>query len=503
MTLLSLKDVTKAYNGVPALKGVDLQVAPGEIHALMGENGAGKSTLIKILAGVVAPDQALIAIDDQPVQIGSPSQAHRLGFRFIHQEFNVVPALSVAENIFMGRRYPRRGGLFIDWRRLNETARETLLKLGITHIDPAQSLGSLSLGDQMLVRISSAFIGEEGMPARLYVLDEPTAALNRSESERLFTVLRELRASGASVLYVSHRLDEVMDICDMATVMRDGRSIDTGKIADITHDDLINLMIGRKVEEAYPPVLAEPRADTVLSVRALTTRGGGTMSFQVHAGEVLGIAGIANAGQRPLLRTLFGDLPSAGGSMELAGQVFRPRSPADAWRAGIGYIPRERRSEGLVTSRPIFENTTLPHLAKHSWLGMWLTQGREKSFAASQGEKVRLKSSGPGQRVRELSGGNQQKVVFAKALAGNPRLLLLDEPTRGVDVGAKFDIYSIVRSMAAQGLGVVLVSSDLPELIGMADRIAVMRDGAITDIVAAKGLNEERLLNLCYGRATG
>ncbi|MDB5585665.1 MAG: sugar transporter ATP-binding protein [Devosia sp.] len=500
MTLLSLKDVTKAYGGVPALKGVDLSVAPGEIHALMGENGAGKSTLIKILAGVVAPDHADIQLDGQPVEIGSPRQAHSLGFRFIHQEFNVVPALSVAENIFMGRQYPKRGGLFVDWRKLNQAARDTLQKLGISHIDPARPLGSLSLGDQMLVRISSAFIGDDGAPARLYVLDEPTAALSRGESERLFTVLRELRAIGASVLYVSHRLDEVMAICDMATVVRDGRSIDTGKIADITHDDLVTLMIGRRVEEAYPPAIAAPRGETVLAAQELGIRGGRNVSFQVRAGEVLGIAGIANAGQRNLLRTLFGDLAATGGSMVLAGQAYRPRSPADAWRAGIGYIPRERRSEGLVLSRPIFENTTLPHLAAQSRWRIWLTPRREKRVTSQQGELVRLKASGPGQRVRELSGGNQQKVVFAKALLGKPRLLLLDEPTRGVDVGAKFDIYSIIRDMAAGGMGVVLVSSDLPELIGMADRIAVMRDGAITDIVAAAGLNEERLLNLCYGR---
>jgi len=500
MTLLSLKDVTKAYGGVPALKGVDLAVAPGEIHALMGENGAGKSTLIKILAGVVAPDRADIRIDGQPVQIDSPRQAHRLGFRFIHQEFNVVPALSVAENIFMGRRYPLRGGLFVDWRKLNHAARETLEKLGIAHIDPARPLGSLSLGDQMLVRISSAFIGDDGTPARLYVLDEPTAALNRGESERLFTVLRELRAAGASVLYVSHRLDEVMTICDMATVVRDGRSVDTGKIADITHDDLVTLMIGRRVEEAHPPAIAAPRGETVLAAEALAIRGGGTVSFEVRAGEVLGIAGIANAGQRNLLRTLFGDLSATSGRIMLAGATYRPRSPADAWRAGIGYIPRERRSEGLVVSRPIFENITLPHLGAHSRWRAWLTPRRERQVATDQGELVRLKASGPGQRVRELSGGNQQKVVFAKALLGGPRLLLLDEPTRGVDVGAKFDIYSLIRDMAARGMGVVLVSSDLPELIGMADRIAVMRDGAITDIVAAAGLDEERLLNLCYGR---
>ena len=502
MTFLSLKNVTKAYGGVPALRGVDLSVAAGEIHALMGENGAGKSTLIKILAGVVAPDVAEISIEGRRVEIGSPRQAHRLGFRFIHQEFNVVPALSVAENIFMGRRYPMRGGMFVDWRRLNEAARKTLEKLGISHINPAQALGSLSLGDQMLVRISSAFIGEEGAPARLYVLDEPTAALTRLESERLFTVLRELRANGASVLYVSHRLDEVMDICDMATVMRDGRSVDTGRIADITHDDLVALMIGRRVEEAYPPAQAAPRDETVLSARDIPIRDGQPISLDVHAGEVLGIAGIANAGQRNLLRTIFGDLPSAK-PMVLGGKSYRPRSPADAWRAGIGYIPRERRSEGLIVSRPIFENTTLPHLASQSRWKTLLRPRREKQLANAQGKLVRLKASSPDQRVRELSGGNQQKVVFAKALAGKPRLLLLDEPTRGVDVGAKFDIYSIIRDMTAQGMAVILVSSDLPELLGMADRIAVMRDGAIADIVPVAGLTEDRLLNLTYGRVAG
>jgi ribose transport system ATP-binding protein len=503
MTLLSLKDVTKAYGGVPALKGVDLAIEPGQIHALMGENGAGKSTLIKILAGVVRSDQADIRLDGQPVEIGSPRQAHRLGFRFIHQEFNVVPALSVAENIFMGRPYPKRAGLFVDWRKLNQLGRDTLAKLGITHIDPSRSLGSLSLGDQMLVRISSAFIGDVGAPARLYVLDEPTAALNRSESEQLFGVLRELRSSGASVLYVSHRLDEVMAICDMATVVRDGRTIDTGKIADITHDDLVTLMIGRKVEEAYPPALATPRSETVLSATELALGRDKSFSFEVRAGEVLGVAGLANAGQRNLLRMLFGDLRVPAGQLSLGGQPYRPRTPVDAWRAGVGYIPRERRSEGLVVSRPIYENTTLPHLGKHSRWTIWLQRRHEQRVAATQGKLVRLKASGPKQRVRELSGGNQQKVVFAKALLGEPRLLLLDEPTRGVDVGAKYDIYSIIRDMASRGMGVVLVSSDLPELIGMSDRIAIMRDNTVTDIVSAKGLDEERLLNLCYGRATG
>ncbi len=500
MTLLSLDNVSKAYAGIPALRAASLAVEPGEIHALMGENGAGKSTLIKILAGVVAPDAASIRIDGVPVIIDNPATAHRLGLRFIHQELNVVPALSVAENIFIGRAYPHRTGVLVDWPRLNTVAREALTRLGITHIEPRTRMARLSVGDQMLVRISSAFLSEAGAPARLYVMDEPTAALSSEESERLFRVLREIRKSGNSVLYVSHRLDEVMALCDKATVLRDGRTIDTGKIADITHDDLVALMIGRRVEEAYPRPSGPPAADIALELDGFAPRGLSPVSLSVQKGEILGIAGLSGSGQRELLRALFGDLPAAG-RMQLDGQPYRPRSPAASWRGGVAYVPRERRSEGLVVSRPIFENITLAHLGRQSLGGLVLTPRRERRFATALGNDVRLRSAGPKQRALELSGGNQQKVVFAKALGGAPRLLLLDEPTRGVDVGAKFDIYSIIRDMTAKGMAVILVSSDLPELIGMCDRIAVLRQGAVTDIVPAAGLGEDDLLNLCYGRA--
>ncbi len=474
MTLLTLKNVSKAYAGVPALRAANLGIGAGEIHALMGENGAGKSTLIKILAGVVAPDAAEILIDDRPAAIDSPGTAHRLGLRFIHQEMNIVPALSVAENIFVGRRYPTRAGVLVDWRKLEGTARNALAKLGITHIDPRVPVGRLTLGDRMLVRISSAFLSEDGAPARLYVMDEPTAALTSEEAARLFAVLREIRASGGAVLYVSHRLDEVMALCDRATVLRDGRTIDSGRMADITHDDLVALMIGRKVEEAYPRAISAPSAEVAFT-------GGG---LTVHKGEILGIAGIAGAGKSELLRALFGD-------------------PKRSWKAGIAYVPRERRSEGLVLSRPIFENVTLPHLTRQSFGSAWLTPRAERMFAMRLGGDVKLKAAGVKQLVMELSGGNQQKVVFAKALGGAPKVLLLDEPTRGVDVGAKFDIYSIIREMTAKGMAVILVSSDLPELLGMCDRIAVMRDGAVTDIVSAEGLREDELINRCYGRAPG
>lgn len=497
--LLSATSVTKAYAGVPALSGASLVIAPGEIHALMGENGAGKSTLIKILAGVVAADTAEIAVNGERVSIDSTKAAYRLGLRFIHQEFNVVSTLSVAENIFMGRRYPRRAGLLVDWKSLNREAQRALDRLGIDHIDPSQNLGELSLGDQMLVRISAALLDD----AKLYVMDEPTAALTRDESERLFRVLREIRASGSSVLYVSHRLDEIMALCDKATVLRDGRSIDSGALTNITHDDLVALMIGRKVEEAYPKATAQPRETTVFAASGLATAGINPVSLSLREGEVLGIAGLSGSGQAELIRAIFGDAKRTAGTMTLSGVPYAPSSPAAAWQSGVAYVPRERRAEGLVMRRPIFENITLAHLKRQSRAGTWLTPNREKRFAAELGANMRLKAVGPAQDVLELSGGNQQKVVFAKAVAGNPRLLLLEEPTRGVDVGAKFDIYSIVRELTAKGAAVILVSSDLPELIGISDRIAIMRQGAITTIVDAAGLREDDLINLCYGRATG
>ncbi|HEX4297898.1 MAG TPA: sugar ABC transporter ATP-binding protein [Devosia sp.] len=500
--LLALENVSKAYAGVPALRDVSLSIAAGEIHALMGENGAGKSTLIKILAGVVAPDHATIRIDDRPAAIDSPAAAHRLGLRFIHQELSIVPTMSVAENVILGRPYPRRAGVLVDWPRLNLLARDTLARLGITHIDPRLRMARLPLGDRMLVRISSAFLSEPDAPARLYVMDEPTAALTREESQNLFRVLREIRGSGNSVLYVSHRLDEVMTLCDRATVLRDGRAVDSGRLGDITHDDLVAMMIGRRVEDAYPPARAKPAADAALSVDSLSSPGLGPLSFGLRKGEILGVAGLSGAGQTRLLRTLFGDAAMTGGAIRLDGRPWRPRSPGASWSGGIAYVPGERRTEGLVGSRPIFENITLPHLSAQSLAGAFLAPRRERRLAQRLGDTVRLRAAGTGQRALELSGGNQQKVVFAKALGGTPKLLLLDEPTRGVDVGAKFDIYAVIRDMTAAGMAVILVSSDLPELLGMSDRIAVMRDGAITMILEAEGLTEDVLLNHCYGRAT-
>jgi len=503
MSLLSLTNVSKTYAGVQALRSVSLAIATGEIHALMGENGAGKSTLIKILAGVVAADTADIAIDGQPATIDGPGDAFAHGLRFIHQELNVVPSLSVAENIFLGRSYPRRLGGLIDWDRLADAARQALRRLGISHIDPRTKMARLGVGDRMLVSISAAFLDSGAGTARLYVMDEPTAALTGEEAERLFTVLREIRKAGRSVLYVSHRLDEVTRLCNRVTVLRDGGVIATKAMAETSQDDIILMMIGRQVNEAYPPPLAPAGNEVALAVRGLQGDGLDPLSFDLRKGEILGIAGLAGAGQSEVLRLLAGADRAHRGRVQLGASEGPPRGLATAWRSGIAYVPRERRSEGLVLTRPISDNITLPHLARFSRGGVFLARRQEQAAARAIGENVRLKARGPRQLCRELSGGNQQKVVFAKALSGRPAVLLLDEPTRGVDVGAKFDIYALIREWSAKGMAVLIASSDFPELLGMCDRILVMRDGAITTILDAEGLSEAALLDHCYGRSRG
>ncbi len=500
MSLLSLSNVSKAYAGVPALRAVSLDLAPGEIHALVGENGAGKSTLIRILAGVTAADEAEIAIDGRPVAIDGPHAAFTHGLRFIHQELNVVPTLSVAENIFLGRAYPTKLAGLIDWKRLAKEARTTLARLGIDHIDPRRKMARLGVGDRMLVCISAAFLDTAGAEARIYVMDEPTAALTGEEAERLFRVLQEIRKAGRAVLYVTHRLDEVVRLCDRVTVLRDGAVIATTPVAETSHDDIVRMMIGRQVDGAYPSPLAPVDAGSVvLSVRDLLGDGLKPVSFDLHRGEVLGIAGLSGAGQSEVLRLLIGADRPRQGRLSLSGQELGQRGLKAKWGSGLAYVPRERRSEGLVLTRPIYENVSLPHLDAMSRGGVILDRRRERALARSRGEDVRLKAVGPRQLCYQLSGGNQQKVVFARALAGEPAVLLLDEPTRGVDVGAKFDIYSLVREWTARGMAVIIASSDFPELLGMCDRIMVMRERALAAVLDADGLTEESLIAHCWG----
>ncbi|MDX2138068.1 MAG: sugar ABC transporter ATP-binding protein [Chloroflexota bacterium] len=547
--LLSIRRASKHYGGTAALMDATLDLYSGEIQALMGENGAGKSTLIKLLAGVTQPDSMEVRLHDQPVPLRTPQDAYALGLRFIHQELTVVPQLSVAENIFIGQPYPRRLGTLVDWRRLNDGARAALAHLGIAHIDPRVPMARLATGDRMLVKIASAFADNR---ARIYVLDEPTAALTGAEANRLFAVLNTLSAQGAAMLYVSHRLDEIFRICQRVTVMRDGRVVASEMTDALTPERVIELMTGRAMEQAYPgrivgtsPASSAARKDetgtgqertgpalSLLAVNRLATRHVRDVTFTLAAGEILGVAGLQGAGRTELLRALSGVDRLIDGSVVLSFQVssiseqrskeYRSDHEAQtaskleirtenwkqrtydvtaAWQRGIAYVPEERRAQGLMLSRSIRDNVSLPHLGMLSWRGAFLRRRHEERLASQVGEGVRLKAHGMRQRVRELSGGNQQKVLFARALARNPRLLLLDEPARGVDVGAKYDIYTLVRQASAGGTGVIMASSDLGELLGLCDRILIMRARRMVTIVEAQGLEQAQLLSLCYGDA--
>jgi ABC-type sugar transport system ATPase subunit len=497
--LLDISHLAKAYAGVPALRLASLDVAGGEVHALMGENGAGKSTLIRILAGATHADQGTITIDGKTVTIASPADAAHHGLRFIHQELSVVPHLSVAENIFLGRPYPLWLGFLADWRQLNKRAREALAQLSIDHIDPAIKMARLSTGDQMLVKIAAAFLDEGGENARLYVMDEPTAALTDAESARLFAVIARIKAKGRAILYVSHRMDEVMRIADRVTVMRDGATIVTLGIGDTSRGEIIALMTGRALGEDFPADHQAPMGAVRLSARAIAGGPVKDLSFELHGGEILGIAGLAGAGQSEVLQLLMGAIPLTSGTITLSGRALRADEPAGRWAEGMAYVPRERRREGLLPTASITDNTVLPHLGNLGRGRIFRHRAREAARASELAAHVRLKYSAPSQPVYQLSGGNQQKVVFARAMLANPQVLLLDEPTRGVDVGAKFDIHSLLRQLTATGAAIMLASSDLPELIGMSDRILVMRNGRLERILAAKGLSQQALLSMIFG----
>ena len=499
MTLLSATGLSKSYAGVPALKAADLMLEAGQVHALMGENGAGKSTLIRILAGVERADAGRVQIDGRAAVIGSALAAHRLGLRFIHQELNIVPGLPVAENLLLGRAYPRRFGVLINWRAVREQALKALHSLGLDHIDPGAAMARISAGDRMLVKIASTFADSSGAPARIYVMDEPAAALTGAESERLFALIATLRLRGCAILYVSHRMDEVMRLADRISVLRDGDMVACLTRAAASRSGLIALMTGRTLQETVPVTPAAQSLDVALSVEGLTAGPLRDISFNLHRGEILGVTGLAGSGYGDLLGGLMAIHGRASGTLRLNGRPVSHRNPAGAWRNGFAFVPRERRAQGLILNRAISDNITLPHLRALSRWGVWLHRRLERACASGLASRMRVKSAGLGQPVWRLSGGNQQKVMFARAVAGAPAVLLLDEPTRGVDVAAKFDLYALLRELAASGLPVIVASSDLTELTGLASRILVIRAGRLAQTLSTTGLSQEALLAHCYG----
>ena len=492
MHRLTFQNMSKSYGGVPALSDVTLMLTGGRVHALMGENGAGKSTLIKMIAGVTAADHLIVEQDGRRIPLTSPRDAQAARFRFIHQELNIVPQISVAENILLGQRLPRFRGLWIDWALVRAKAQEALTALGVRHIDVRTLAGDLAAGDQMLIKIAAALVTDQ--QAALYVFDEPTAALTGAESELLFTVITRLAATGAAVLYVSHRLDEVLRLCDDVTVLRDGRHVSTGPVAQTTREQIIHAMTGRQMQDAYPPRNSDVTPQVTAALINVSTATLTDLNFDLCAGEVLGIAGLAAAGQSEVLDIFMGLNPVLSGQAHFC-NAAPPRNTAQAWAAGIALLPKERRSQGLMLNMAICDNILVPHLGQY---GIRAQKTRERQDAAAISAKMRIKYTTQDQPVGQLSGGNQQKVLFARALHGRPKLLLLNEPTRGVDIGAKLDIYQTVRSISAQGAAILLTSSDLPEMLGMCDRIIVLQNGKQTALLDCAGLTSAALLAQLY-----
>ncbi|MCW2741268.1 MAG: sugar transporter ATP-binding protein [Blastococcus sp.] len=489
MSTLQARDISKAFSGVRALRSVSLDLRPGEVHALLGENGAGKSTLLKILAGDLAPDSGELSIDGVQTRLASPAEARRLGISVIAQEPDVLPDVDVTENIFIGS-LPRRGRLFSP-SAARARAEEVLEDLGLRHLLSPTTLGRhLSPAQRQLVEIARGLIGNP----RVVAFDEPTSSLGDPEVEALFRLIRRLRDDGVAVAYVSHRMPEIFAVADRASVLRDGQMVGTRDVASTTTDEVVRLMVGRDLTSMFAREHQQP-GDVVLSVRGLTNEHVQDVDLEVRAGEVVALAGLVGAGRSELVRTIVGDFPTTSGTMELDGQAFAPRSPRDAVRAGVGLAPEERKAQALLMQRSVRDNASLAVLDRITRAHV-VDRRRERAIVAEQVARMRVRTPSMEQEIRKLSGGNQQKVVLARWLARKPKLLILDEPTRGVDVGAKAEIYAVIDELARDGMAVLIVSSELPELLGLADRIVVMRGGRVSGQLSATEATEESVLDL-------
>ncbi|BEP45307.1 sugar ABC transporter ATP-binding protein [Variovorax sp. V15] len=493
--LLELRGISKRFGASRALTGVDFSLRRGEIHALCGENGAGKSTLMNIIDGIHQPDEGTISLDGQAVVIDGPAHAMRLGIGLVHQEIALCGDATVAENIFMPEINAGRSA-WMNYANLNERAARVLERLG-QDVDPAALVKDLSISTQQLIEIAKALT----LDCKVLILDEPTAALTDNESAALFRVLHDLKAQGIGIIYISHRMAEIFANCDSVTVLRDGRNVHTGPLAELDADGLVRRMVGRDLGNYYPPKQEEPASgEHVLEVTDIADgeRVHG-VSFRLKRGEILGIAGLMGAGRSELAETICGLRTPRGGSVRLRGRPLAIRKYSDALREGIAYLSEDRKAAGVYLDLPIAQNIASMALARVSSRFGLLQRAAEHKLAVSLGARLKLKSDGVDIDVASLSGGNQQKVAIAKLLATNPSVLLMDEPTRGVDVGAKSEIHHILRDLASQGVGVIVISSELPEIIGLCDRALVIRDGRLAGEVQDKDMTEEALLRLASG----
>jgi rhamnose transport system ATP-binding protein len=472
--LLELKTIAKSFGAVRALRGVSFDLRAGEIHALLGENGAGKSTLIKVITGAHQPDSGTIEIDGKLVARLTPASAHALGVAAIYQQPALFPDLSVTENIALALEKPSPASR-VRWHARRLRATELLKRVG-ANIDPDAEVRQLSMPEQQLVEIARAL----GTGARILILDEPTASLTRKEVELLYSVLRDLRSRGVGAVYISHRLEEIFSIADRVTVLRDGESVGTNEVGRINEAQLIRMMVGREVSTIYPPPENDP-GKVALRLRKVGCGASGVhdVSCELRAGEVLGLAGLVGAGRTELARVLFGITPADSGEILLGGGTVTIKSPRQAVEHGIAYVPEDRRRHGVILEMPVAANISLS-VHPELFPGGWLRYSAERELAHSYVEDLAIKTASVDAPVSSLSGGNQQKVALARWLATKPRVLILDEPTQGVDIGAKAEIHKLIRRLAAQGMAVMMISSDLPEILGMSDRIAVMRGGTIS-----------------------
>ncbi len=492
--VLAVQGVTKRFPGVVAVDRVSLEVYAGEVLALCGENGAGKSTLMKILSGVYAPDEGTICIDGRPVRIAGPLHAQQLGISIIHQELNLAPNLTVAQNILLGREPRRWCGLLLDHRAAREQAVRILAEFGID-LDPDAPVGSLSVGQRQAVEIARAL----SLRGRVLIMDEPTAALTLSETEALLRLIRDLKSQGVAIIFISHRLDEVFAIADRITVMRDGRTVGTLPRAAATRQQLVRLMVDREIGDLPSHTPRRPSGPPLLEVRDLVVPGRlAGASLTVHRGEIVGIAGLVGAGRTELALTLFGIYQPTQGEIRLNGQPVRISSPKVATALGIGLVPEDRKTQGLVLEMTVAENVSLAVLPSIS-PRYWLNRRQELTLAETQIQALGIRPPNPKQKVLHLSGGNQQKVVLAKWLARRPSLLIVDEPTRGVDVGAKAEVHALLRQMAGEGMGVLVISSDLPEVLALSDRIVVMRQGRTVAELSRDEATQERIMQHATG----
>ena len=493
--ILELNGITKTFPGVRALDKVNFKLKAGEIHALMGENGAGKSTFIKVITGVYTPDEGEIILNGKEVIMKNPSNAQAMGIAAIYQHGNVYPDLTVTENIFLGHEKIEKWTKRILWNEMHADAKKILDELG-AKFEPKTKMGALSVAQQQLVEIAKALSSN----AKIIIMDEPTAALSKRESEELYKITEKLRDDGAAIIFISHRFEDMYRLASRVTVLRDSNYIGSWKIDEITNENLIVAMVGREISQLFPKNQVK-LGEKFLRIEGFSKTGYfADVSFSVHKGEILGLTGLVGAGRSEVCQTIFGIMQPDSGALYLEEKEIKINTPLDAINFGIGYLPEDRQSQGLVLNWGIGENITLPILDKFS-KASGLDVKSERAFAKLLAEKVNVKANSIFTLASQLSGGNQQKVVVAKMLAANLKIIILDEPTKGVDVGAKAAIYEIMGDLASQGYAIIMISSEMPEMLGMCDRIVVMRDGRVTKIFDAKDATQEKILEAAMSTA--